>query len=124
MAADTEKTIAASTAQVWEDRRVLKGRVPQCDDWLSARAESTVPLAPEDGVGSSSSSSPATSRVFHDKFTACLWAQPPDGAGLWPGATQWAQKGGLRGGRGVQDRDYSTVLLTGTTVGAFKTYRV
>ena len=41
--ADTsaEKCIAAATAQVVADERLLKGRVPQVQDWLSAWAEST-----------------------------------------------------------------------------------
>ena len=35
------KSVAEATAQVLEDERVLRGRVPQCKDWLNAWAEST-----------------------------------------------------------------------------------
>ena len=45
LAANTEMSIAAATTAVLEDSRVLMGRVPQCQGWFSAWAESTEQIA-------------------------------------------------------------------------------
>jgi len=41
LAAKTQQVIAAANTTILDDSHVLKGNVPQCDDWLSAWAEST-----------------------------------------------------------------------------------
>ena len=43
--AETKKSIAESTSEVLHDSHLLKGRVPQCQDWLDAWAESTEQIA-------------------------------------------------------------------------------
>jgi hypothetical protein len=44
-ATETENIIAEATSEVLDDSRVLKGRVPQCQDWIDAWAESTEQMA-------------------------------------------------------------------------------
>ena len=43
--AETKNLIAESTSKVLQDSHLLKGRVPQCQDWLDAWVESTEQIA-------------------------------------------------------------------------------